>query len=128
MAGLFEQLNDEDKAKVRSWSRNAQSSRHERDIPPELFIGAKLGFYYGWQALIAFKLGYITTIDDEGKPLKIPYTFDDAVADVRSAEKVNYRNLIDSGDIVASANIASRDRNWAKKTIEYTNKLRKEYN
>lgn len=128
MAGLFEQLNDEDKAKVRSWSRNAQSSRHERDIPPELFIGAKLGFYYGWQALIAFKLGYITTIDDEGKPLKIPYTFDDAVADVRSAEKVNYRNLIDSGDIVASANIASRDKNWAKKTIEYTNKLRKEYN
>lgn len=128
MAGLFEQLNDEDKAKVRSWSRNAQSSRHERDIPPELFIGAKLGFYYGWQALIAFKLGYITTIDDEGKPTKIPYTFDDAVADVRSAEKVNYRNLIDSGDIIASANVASRDKNWAKKTIEYTNKLRKEYN
>lgn len=128
MAGLFEQLSDEDKAKVRSWSRNAQSSRHERDIPPELFIGAKLGFYYGWQALIAFKLGYITTIDDEGKPLKIPYTFDDAVADVRSAEKVNYRNLIDSGDIIASANVASRDRNWATKTIEYTNKLRKEYN
>lgn len=128
MAGLFEQLSDEDKAKVRSWSRNAQSSRHERDIPPELFIGAKLGFYYGWQALIAFKLGYITTIDDEGKPLKIPYTFDDAVADVRSAEKVNYRNLIDSGDIIASANVASRDRSWATKTLEYTNKLRKEYN
>lgn len=128
MAGLFEQLSDEDKAKVRSWSRNAQSSRHERDIPPELFIGAKLGFYYGWQALIAFKLGYITTIDDEGKTIKIPYTFDDAVADVRSAEKVNYRNLIDSGDIIASANVASRDRNWATKTIEYTNKLRKEYN
>lgn len=128
MAGLFEQLSDEDKAKVRSWSRNAQSSRHERDIPPELFIGAKLGFYYGWQALIAFKLGYITTIDDEGKPTKISYTFDDAVADVRSAEKVNYRNLIDSGDIIASANVASRDNNWAKKTIEYTNKLRKEYN
>lgn len=128
MAGLFEQLSDEDKAKVRSWSRNAQSSRHERDIPPELFIGAKLGFYYGWQALIAFKLGYITTIDDEGKPTKIPYTFDDAVADVRSAEKVNYRNLIDSGDIIASANVASRDRNWATKTLEYTNKLRKEYN
>lgn len=128
MAGLFEQLSDEDKAKVRSWSRNAQSSRHERDIPPELFIGAKLGFYYGWQALIAFKLGYITTIDDEGKPQKIPYTFDDAVADVRSAEKVNYRNLIDSGDIIASANVASRDRGWATKTLEYTNKLRKEYN
>lgn len=128
MAGLFEQLSDKDKATVRSWSRNAQSSKHERDIPPELFIGAKLGFYYGWQALIAFKLGYITTIDDNGKTIKIPYTFDDAVADVRSAEKVNYRNLIDSGDIIASANVASRDKNWATKTIEYTNKLRKEYN
>lgn len=128
MASFFEQLSEEDKAKVRGWSRSARVSEHNRDIPPELFIGAKLGFYYGWEALIAFKLGYIVGIDDEGKPMKITYTFEDAIADVKSAEKVNYRNLIDSGDIIASANVSSRDSKWARNAINYTNKIRKEIN
>lgn len=130
MAGFFEQLSDKDKEVVRSWSRTAKSSQHERDIPAELFIGAKLGYYYGWQALIAFKLGYIVVedINEKGERFyyKAPYTFDDAVADVRSAEKVNYRVLIDNGDIIASARVASGNRDWAEKTIKYTNKIRKE--
>lgn len=130
MAGFFEQLSDEDKQIVRSWSKTAKNSQHSRDIPAELFIGAKLGYYYGWQALIAFKLGYIIVEDinekNEKVYIKAPYTFDDAVADVRSAEKVNYRVLVDNGDIIASANVASRDKDWTRKTIEYTNKIRKE--
>ena len=130
MAGFFEQLSDKDKEVVRSWSKTAKNSQHERDIPAELFIGAKLGYYYGWQALIAFKLGYIIVedVNDKGEKvyIKAPYTFEDAIADVRSAEKVNYRVLIDNGNIIASANVASRDKDWATKTIKYTNKIRKE--
>lgn len=130
MAGFFEQLSDKDKEIVKSWSKSAKTSRHERDIPAELFIGAKLGYFYGWEALIAFKLGYIIVEDirENGEKVlvKVPYTFDEAVADVRSAEKVNYRVLVDNGDIIASANVASRDKDWTRKTIEYTNKIRKE--
>lgn len=126
MPGLLEQLSPEDQAKVKDWSRKARTSVHERDIPPELFIGAKLGYYYGWEAKVAFGRGYNIGIDENGKLVKIPYTFDEAVADVRSAEKVHYRKLIESGDIIASANISSRDKNWATETIKLTNKLRKE--
>lgn len=126
MSGLLEQLSPEDQAKVKDWSRKARTSVHERDIPPELFIGAKLGYYYGWEAKVAFGRGYNIGIDDDGKFVKIPYTFEEAVADVRSAEKVHYRKLIESGDIIASANISSRDKNWATETIKLTNKLRKE--
>lgn len=126
MAGLLEQLSPEDQAKVKEWSKKAKTSVHERDIPPELFIGAKLGYYYGWEAKVAFGRGYNIGIDENGKLVKIPYTFDEAVADVRSAEKVHYRKLIENGDIIASANISSRDKNWATETIKLTNKLRKE--
>lgn len=126
MAGLLEQLSPEDQAKVKEWSKKAKTSVHERDIPPELFIGAKLGYYYGWEAKVAFGRGYNIGIDENGKLVQIPYTFDEAVADVRSAEKVHYRKLIENGDIIASANISSRDKNWATETIKLTNKLRKE--
>lgn len=126
MAGLLEQLSPEDQAKVKEWSKKAKTSVHERDIPPELFIGAKLGYYYGWEAKVAFGRGYNIGIDENGKLIKIPYTFDEAVADVRSAEKVHYRKLIENGDIIASANISSRDKSWATETIKLTNKLRKE--
>lgn len=128
MAGLLEQLSADDQAKVKSWREQAQNPKHQGDIPPELFICAKLGFYYGWDAMLAFKLGYIIGYDDEMKPVKIPYTFDEAVADVKSAEKVNYRNIIDQGDIIASANISSRDKQWAKGVIDYSNKIRKDIN
>lgn len=128
MGSFYAELSDKDKETVKAWSERAKSSEHKRDIPPEYYIGAKLGFYYGWQALLAFKLGYVVGLDDNGKPIKIPYTFNDAVADVRSAEKVNYRQLIDNGDIIASANIASRDTTWARNTIQRTNEIRKEIN
>ena len=128
MAGLLEQLSEEDKAKVRSWREQAQNPKHKTDIPYELYICAKLGFYYGWDAMLAFKLGYIMGYDDDMKQVKIPYTLDEAVADVRSAEKVNYRNMIDQSDFIASANISSRDRDWAKSAIQYSNKIRKELN
>lgn len=126
MSGLLAQLSPEDQAKVKEWSRKAKNSTYERDIPPELFIGAKLGYFYGWEAKVAFARGYNIGIDDDGKLVKLPYTFDEAVADVRSAEKVHYRKLLENGDIIASANISSRDKHWAMETIKITNKLRKE--
>lgn len=128
MAGFYEQLSEEDKAKVDSWSRNAKKSLHDRDIPPELFIGAQLGMYYGWEARVAFGLGYIIGIDDDGKLCKIPYTFKQAVADVKAADKVHYRRLVDNGDIIAAANISSRNSTYARNAINYSNELRKKAN
>ena len=125
--GLFEQLNEEDKAKVRSWADNAKNPRHDGDIPPELFIAAKLGYYYGWEARLTFGRGYSIGIDDDGKPIKIPYTWEEAVADVKAADKVHYRNLIDNSEIIASANLCStRSKDYARSAIDYSNKVRKE--
>ena len=124
--GFFDQLSEEDKAKVRSWAESAKNPKHDGDIPPELIIAAKLGFYYGWQARVAFARGYEIGIDDDGKFVKLPYDFEHAVADVKAAEKVHYRNLIDSADFIASANISSKSRDYARSAVDYSNKIRKE--
>lgn len=126
MAGLLEKLSPEDKAKVENWGRAAKNPRHDQDIPPEFFIAAKLGMYYGWEARVAFALGYIVGLDDENKPVKIPYTFDAAVADVKAAEKVHYRRMIDDGDIKAAASIASRGQEYAQNIIDFSNEVRRQ--
>lgn len=126
--GLFDQLSEEDKAKVRSWADRAKNPRYDTDIPPELFIGAKLGVYYGWEARLTFGRGYSIGIDDDGKFVKIPYTFEEAVADVRAAEKIQYASMINSANFNASANISARDPMSARSMIESSNKIRKEIN
>lgn len=128
MAGLLEQLSEEDKAKVESWAKNAKRPRHDQDIPPELFMAAKLGLYYGWEARMTFGRGYSIGIDDDGKMIKIPYTFEMAVADVKAAEKAYYRRIIDDGDIKAAANLAAREEGFARRIVDYSNKVRRETN
>lgn len=128
MSGLLEKLNEEDREKVKSWGNQAKNPTHKTDIPPELFICAKLGFYYGWEAMKAFKLGYIVGYDEDMNPVKIPYTLDEAVADVKSAEKVNYRNLLDQSDFIGVANRCAKDNDWAMQRAKYANQIRKEIN
>lgn len=126
MAGFLEKLSEADKAKVASWGKSARNPKYDQDIPPEFFVAAKLGMFYGWEARVAFALGYIVGLDDDNKPIKIPYTFDMAVADVKAAEKVHYRRMIDDGDIKAAANIGANGEDFAKYIVEYSNKIRRE--
>ena len=124
--GLLEQLSAKDQATVRGWAERAKNPKYETDIPPELFIGAKLGIYYGWEARVAFGRGYIVGLDDDGKWCKIPYGFDMAVADVKAAEKVLYKQMVANGDIVASANVACRSREYAQGAINFANNIKRE--
>lgn len=124
--GLLEQLSEQDRETVKGWAESAKKPKYNTDIPPELFIGAKLGIYYGWEARVSFGRGYVIGIDDDGKLIKLPYTFENAVADVKAAEKVFYRQMMDKGDIYASANLACKDRNYAESAIKFSNQVRKE--
>lgn len=126
MSSFYETLSQEDKATVDSWAEKARASRFKRDIPPELYMAAKLGYYYGWEALVAFKRGYILGLDDNGSEIKIPYTFEDAVADVRAGEKVRYRMQLDQADLDACATMSAHNKEYAESAISWANKIRKE--
>lgn len=126
MANLYDILSDEDKRKVDQWTEERKYSKHAREIPPELYTAAELGYYYGWEAKVAFARGYIIGIDDDGKLIKIPYTFKEAVADVRAARKVKYRQIIDSSEITVAANISSRNDKYAEGAVRFANKVKNE--
>lgn len=124
--GLLDKLSEEDRRKVAGWAERAKKPKYDTDIPPELFIGAKLGYYYGWEAYMTYRRGYSVGLSDEGKLIKLPYTFDDAVADVMSAEKVHYKQAVNTSDLIASANISCRSKDYAMGAVKFANAMKKE--
>lgn len=128
MASLYDLISEEDKKKVDRWAEERKNLKHATEIPPEYYLAAELGYYYGWEAKVAFSRGYNIGIDDYGKLIKLPYTFKEACADVKAAKKVKYRQIIDNNDIAAAANISSHDKNYARGVINFSNRMRRELN
>ena len=126
MASFYAQLSQDDKKIVDSWVEKATTSQYKRDIPPELYIKAQLGYFYGWQAIVAFARGYEIGIDDNGKYIKLPYTLEDAVADVKAAEKVHYKYAMDDADLNAISSVSVHDEKYGKAVADWANAKRKE--
>lgn len=128
MASLYESLSEEDRQKVDKWAEERKNPKHDTDIPPEFYTIAELGFYYGWGAVESFYRGYIESKDDQGNFEKLPFPLPLAMGFVKAAQKFHYRQIIDSGDIMAAANLSSRTKTYANNVIEYANKRRKQAN
>lgn len=92
MRGLYESLSAKDRAKVDSWVKARKEPQHDRDIPTEFYLMAELGFYYGWEAVRDFRRGFTLSYDAKGKQTNLSFTFEDAVAFVEAAKKVQYLN------------------------------------
>ena len=126
MPRLSELLNEQDRAKSEAWKEKALNPEHETDIPPELYQMALHGFYFGFGAIEAILRGYIDSVDQRtGKPIRVPYDLETVIALNQAARKVNYRQIVDAGDIAAIANLSSHDKNWAESAIKRTNDIRK---
>lgn len=126
MSSFYESLSKEDKRTVDGWAEKARNSQYKRDIPYELYIKAQLGYFYGWDAMMAFARGYEIGIDDDGKYIKLPYTFEDAVADVKAAEKVHYRYAMENADFNALSGSSIQDKEYGKTVANWANEKRKE--
>ena len=126
MSSFYATLNEEDKRTVDGWAEKARRSEYKRDIPYELYIKAQLGYFYGWQAMMAFARGYEIGVDDEGNYIKLPYTFEDAVADVKAAEKVHYRYAMESADFNALSDASIQNAEYGKAVAKWANEKRKE--
>lgn len=125
MPRLSELLNEQDRAKVEQWKEKSLNPEHDTDIPPELYQMALHGFYYGFGAIEAIFRGYIEAKDEAGNLKRIPYDLETVIALNQAGRKVAYRQIVDSGDIQAIANLSSHDKRWAESTIKRTNEMRK---
>lgn len=125
MPKLSDLLNESDKSKVAEWKDRAVNPEHEPDIPPELYQMALHGYYFGFSAIEAILRGYIDSVDQRtGKPIRVPYDLETVIALNQAARKVVYRQIVDTGDIQAMANVSARDKNWAESALKRTNDIR----
>lgn len=105
------------KAVERAHKRAQNSRRDNLAISPEIYLVAEMGYYFGWEAVLAVRRGYTVgykwrDVKDE-KPMlvKEPFTLEEAQVLLEGARKVWYSKLAEqthSGMISNSFNSSSR--------------------
>lgn len=87
---------DKQKAIAKGKKRMERSKTQTLDVSPEMFVIAELGYYFGWEAVVAIKRGFITTYDEKMNLKKSTFTLEEALALIEGAKKVWYSKVIDT--------------------------------
>lgn len=91
---LKDMLSPEEKARVerRYAERTNRSKGDNTKIAPEVWIIAKLGVYFGWDAIVSVKRGFIESYtessDQEMERVLIPFTLEEALMLIDAADTV----------------------------------------
>lgn len=95
---LLDLMSPEDKQKAiaKGKKRMERSKTQTLDVSPEMFVIAELGYYFGWEAVVAIKRGFITTYDEKMNLKKSTFTLEEALALIEGAKKVWYSKVIDT--------------------------------
>lgn len=122
MPNLLDLMTPEDREIVRKNYQERKSGntsyRKGMAIPPDIFIIAELGYYYGWGAIETAKRGYVESFDvttKDGKRIekrtKIPFTIEEAAILVEAAKKIDYSKVVDAarGTQVAVGSVMSKN-------------------
>lgn len=86
-----------DKAIARARRRN-EINRGSK-ISPEIYSIAEFGYYFGWDAILAVKRGYIEAHDDKMDLKKEVFTLDEMNVLLEGARKVWYSKLVEQGGV-----------------------------
>lgn len=101
---------DKQKAIAKGKKRMERSKTQTLDVSPEMFVIAELGYYFGWEAVVAIKRGFITTYDDKMNLKKSTFTLEEALALIEGAKKVWYSKVIDTAHGSFIAHRSARER------------------
>lgn len=115
MPNLLDMMSEEDRKKSKEAFKQRMagdvSFRRGQKIPPEIYITAELGYYYGWGAIETVKRGYVETFDENtGKKHKQLFTMEEACILVEAARKIWYSELVNTsrGTMVATGSALSK--------------------
>lgn len=93
---LLDLMTEQDKATIKRWTNEKLHPKYPQDIPIPYYTLAELGHYFGWQAVVDLKRGYHTGINQKGEPERVRFTFEEANAMIKAAQKFNY-NITKNG-------------------------------
>lgn len=127
MPAFKDMLSNADQKWAENRAKEAKNPRYRGDIPPELYQLALHGVYFGFEAVKAVLRGHIIDVDENGKVKHIPYDFETMVGLNQAARKVRYRQIVDAGDIQATAMAGvTADKDFAVAVTKKSNAIRKE--
>ena len=94
---LLEQMSPEERDKMKDAfkKRMAGDGTYKREkIPPQIYLLAEAGVYFGWQAIVDARRGYTEATDDNGNIVKIPLTMEEFNGLVMAGKKFRYSDYI----------------------------------
>lgn len=87
---LLDMMSEDDKLIVQNWAVEKLRPKYPQDIPIPYYTLAELGRYFGWEAVVDLKRGYHIGIKQDGTAERVRFTFEEATALIKAAEKVEY--------------------------------------
>ena len=78
------------------------------DISPEIYLTSEMGYYFGWDAVMAIRRGYTVV---PGTNEKEVFTLDEAMVLLEGARKVWYAKNVEMahGNLVANSSVHSKN-------------------
>lgn len=113
MTSLLDLLPKEERERAieKGKKRLERKKTQHHDVSPEMFAIAELGYYYGWEAVMAIKRGYITKYNEDMKIEKSTFTLEEAITLIEAAKKVWYSKVIDTAHAQLVAEGAAHSKN-----------------
>lgn len=94
---LFDMMTPEEKEKMnRAFKqRMAGDGTYKKEkIPPQIYLLAEAGVYFGWQAIVDARRGYTEAKDENGEDRQIPLSIEELNWLVTAAKKFKYSDYI----------------------------------
>lgn len=121
MRNLLDLMDEADRRSIEESYQKRMSGdssyRKNMSIPPEIYLIAEFGYYYGWGAIEAAKRGYtegweVKKVDGKAVETrtKIPLTMEEVSILTEAARKIWYGKVVDNarGTLAASASVMSK--------------------
>ena len=114
MANLLDLMTKEDrKAALDSYNKRMSGNNAYRKakVSPIAYLLAEAGTYFGWEAIVAAKRGYIEYFDEHsGKKKKMLFTLEELSTLVDAARKIRYSEIVNQarGTQIATGSVLSK--------------------
>lgn len=97
-----------------------QRTRKSLDVTPELYLVAELGYYFGWEAVLAVRRGFTVV---PGTNEKEVFTLEEAQVLLEGARKVWYSKLIEQSQAAIVGNsFQSSSKSFDGATQQFANR------